>query len=74
MPPTDAAEEPDFDSCPNWRTADERLRTLADELGFRIAYRQVTSTEDAEALSFPGSPPSSWTDTTRSRVATNRPL
>jgi hypothetical protein len=45
-----------FDSCPHWQTADERLRRLADELGFRITYRQVTSVDDAQALSFPGSP------------------
>ena len=45
-----------FDGCPNWQTTDTRLRALADELGFRIAYRELTSPEEAEELSFHGSP------------------
>jgi len=45
-----------FDGCLNWQTADTRLRALADELGFRIAYREVMSSEQAEELSFRGSP------------------
>lgn len=45
-----------FDGCPHWRTMDERVRGLADELGLRIRYQVVTSPEDAAALSFHGSP------------------
>ncbi len=45
-----------FDDCPSWRTADELLRSLSDELGFTVTHRQVTTPEDAEALSFRGSP------------------
>jgi hypothetical protein len=45
-----------FDGCPHWRTMDERVRGLADELGLRIRYQVVTSPEDVAALSFHGSP------------------
>ncbi|MBW3662779.1 MAG: thioredoxin family protein [Actinobacteria bacterium] len=45
-----------FDGCPSWMTADERLRVLADELGFEITYVEVDSPEDAERLAFRGSP------------------
>ncbi|MGH8776639.1 MAG: thioredoxin family protein [Jiangellaceae bacterium] len=45
-----------FEGCPHWRIADERLRELSAEFGFRITYREAVSPEDAEALSFHGSP------------------
>jgi hypothetical protein len=45
-----------LDGCPSWQTTDRRLRELADELGFDVAYRKVESPEAAEELSFRGSP------------------
>ena len=45
-----------FDGCPSWRTTDQRLRVLAEELGFELTHRRVDTPEDAQALSFRGSP------------------
>ena len=45
-----------FDGCPNWQIADERLRELAPEYGFTVAYRQVDTPEEAERVGFRGSP------------------
>lgn len=45
-----------FDGCPSWKVADERLRKLADEFGFELAYRKVDTPEEAEEFSFRGSP------------------
>ncbi|NDL59480.1 thioredoxin family protein [Phytoactinopolyspora mesophila] len=45
-----------FDGCPNWRIMDERLRALAEEIGFTIAYRAVETLEEAQKLGFRGSP------------------
>lgn len=45
-----------FDGCPSWQTADERLRVLADELGFTIDRRTVDTAGEAEDLGFRGSP------------------
>jgi hypothetical protein len=45
-----------FDGCPNWRTADRRLRRLATELGFEMQRRVVTDPEDAEVAGMRGSP------------------
>ena len=45
-----------FDGCPNWRLVDERLTRLADELGFTFDRLKVDTAEDAERLSFRGSP------------------
>jgi hypothetical protein len=45
-----------FDGCPSWQAADERLRALADELGFEVAYREVDTPEVAEEVGFRGSP------------------
>lgn len=45
-----------FDGCPNWTTADERLRVLAAELGFTVDRRKITTSEEAEQLAFRGSP------------------
>ncbi len=47
-----------FDGCPSWRTADERLRRVADSLGLdvRVDHQLVESPQDAERLGFRGSP------------------
>lgn len=46
-----------FTDCPNWKTADERLRTLADERGdLTITHLRVESPEEAERVKFLGSP------------------
>ena len=45
-----------FVGCPNWRTADRRLRRLATELGFELQRRPVTGPEDAEVAGMRGSP------------------
>lgn len=45
-----------FDGCPNWRVADQRLATLADELGFVVERHRVSSPQEAEELGFLGSP------------------
>lgn len=48
-----------FDGCPNWRTAEERLSEALDRLGRRdvvVTRRRVASGEEAEELSFRGSP------------------
>lgn len=45
-----------FDGCPSWRTAEERLQMLADELGFDLRRREVDTPEAAEQWAFRGSP------------------
>lgn len=45
-----------FDGCPNWRTADARLRALADECGLTIDRRAIDTPEEAERVGFRGSP------------------
>jgi len=45
-----------FEGCPSWQTADARLAELADELGFTVTRRQVTSPEKAKEVGFRGSP------------------
>lgn len=45
-----------FDGCPSWETADQRLRSLANEFGSDLTHRTVESPEQAEELSFRGSP------------------
>ena len=45
-----------FDGCPNWRTADRHLRTLAPELDFVLEHSVVAGPEDAEAVGLRGSP------------------
>lgn len=45
-----------FDDCPSWRTADERLRSLQAELDFTLEHQLVTTAEEAERVSFRGSP------------------
>lgn len=41
---------------PDVATTDQRLRELADELGFEIDYRKVETPAAAQQLSFRGSP------------------
>jgi hypothetical protein len=45
-----------FDGCPSWQTADARLAELAEELDLTVTRRQVTTPEEAERVSFRGSP------------------
>jgi hypothetical protein len=48
-----------FDGCPNWQTADSRLRQVLDSTGHRdviVSYEKVETPEDAERLGFIGSP------------------
>jgi hypothetical protein len=42
--------------CPNWQSADRRLRELATSLGFAVRRRVVASPEEAEACGMRGSP------------------
>lgn len=48
-----------FDGCPNWDTANARLRQALDSTGHSdviVAHQKVETAEDAERLSFIGSP------------------
>jgi hypothetical protein len=45
-----------FDGCPNWQTAYERLRGLADECELTIDRRLIDTPEEAERVEFRGSP------------------
>jgi hypothetical protein len=45
-----------FDGCPNWRTADARLRAVVDEIAFDLQYEQIDTPEAAVRRSFRGSP------------------
>ena len=45
-----------FDACPNWSTADRRLRALAEELGFELEFQSVSSPVEVEAAGLRGSP------------------
>ena len=48
-----------FDDCPNWAVAEQRLRLALIELGQPdqvIDHQRVESPEDAERVSFGGSP------------------
>ena len=47
-----------FDGCPNWQTADGRLREALASKGFdaEIDYELVSTPEEAEGLRFRGSP------------------
>jgi len=45
--------------CPNWRPADQTLRAALEAIGlpaFEIRYVEVTTSEQAEAIGFRGSP------------------
>lgn len=45
-----------FDGCPSWQTAGQRVRQLADECDLDVEYQLVETADDAEKLSFRGSP------------------
>ncbi len=46
-----------FDDCPNWKIADEHLRSLAGEFPDLVVTKlKVTTPEDAERYDFRGSP------------------
>ncbi len=48
-----------FNGCPNWHSAEQRLRQALDQTGqtaVTVTRRQVTSHEEAEQLGFRGSP------------------
>lgn len=46
-----------FDGCPHWLEADAHLRLLADELsGVHLSRQIVDTPEEAERMSFRGSP------------------
>ncbi len=49
-----------FDGCPNWRTAEARLREVLDSsgagAGVGITLERVESDEEAQVLRFQGSP------------------
>jgi hypothetical protein len=45
-----------FDDCPNWETADRRLRSVASTRGFEVEHHRVTTPEEAERGGFRGSP------------------
>lgn len=45
-----------FDGCPNWQATDKLLRELADVYRFTLTRRLVDTPEEAEAVSFRGSP------------------
>jgi hypothetical protein len=48
-----------FDGCPNWQTADSRLRAALDATGHEdipVDYEKVETAEAAERLGFVGSP------------------
>ncbi len=48
-----------FDACPNWRLAAQRLRSVLRELGHEpdtVHLQQVSTPEQADLLSFRGSP------------------
>jgi hypothetical protein len=45
-----------FDGCPHWRTADERVRQVATEIGATVHRRLVTAGDVDQAEGFAGSP------------------
>lgn len=45
-----------FEGCPHWRTAAERLATVAAERGLPVVHRQISTAADADAAGFHGSP------------------
>lgn len=48
-----------FDGCPNWRTADQRLREALRQAGHAdvaVRHRRIETPEQAEAAGFAGSP------------------
>ena len=47
-----------FDGCPNWRVAEDRVRTAVRELGLRedVSFERIQTPEEAERARFLGSP------------------
>ena len=45
-----------FLECPHWRLAEERLSEVGTRFGLPIKHRLVTTEEEAERVSFRGSP------------------
>ncbi len=45
-----------FDGCPHWQIADERVRQLAADRGLTVVHRLITTSAEAEEVSFRGSP------------------
>lgn len=48
-----------FDGCPNWQTAETRLREALDAVGLSdqgVSFEIVSTPEEAERLRFSGSP------------------
>lgn len=45
-----------FPDCPHWRLAEQRLNEVAAGLGLSIEHQLVTTEEEAERVSFRGSP------------------
>ena len=45
-----------FEGCPNWKTADERLRVLAAERGFEVRHRLIATPDEGREAGFHGSP------------------
>ena len=45
-----------FPECPHWRVADERLSEVARRFGLSVEYQLVTTAEEADRVSFRGSP------------------
>jgi hypothetical protein len=45
-----------FDGCPNWRETEQRLLAVLSGVDATLAYVRVETHEDAEWLSFRGSP------------------
>lgn len=45
-----------FEGCPNWKTAEQRLLTLADELDLHLTRLEVSTPEHAAEVGFRGSP------------------
>lgn len=45
-----------FEGCPHWQTADHRLRQAAADQGLTVEHRVITTSAEAEAAQFRGSP------------------
>jgi hypothetical protein len=47
-----------FDSCPNWRIAESRVKSIIDDndLEVTLSYQRIETPEDAERYGFAGSP------------------
>ncbi len=45
-----------FPACPHWTLAEERLSEVATRFGLPVEHRLVTTEEEAERVSFRGSP------------------